>query len=96
MAEFAALTGNRRIEFLELHWPQVIASEVRLIRGKQRDKQVVEAISISPAFADLLKRLRTLATDDRLGAVFPNRHGNPYTEQRFKAMWSKLVARSDK
>ena len=42
----------------------------------------------------MLKRLRTLATDDRLGAVFPNRHGNPYTEQGFKAMWSKLVARS--
>ena len=51
MAEFAALTGNRRIEFLELHWPQVIASEVRLIRGKQRGKQVVEAIGISPALA---------------------------------------------
>ena len=94
MAEFAALTGNRRIEFLELHWPQVIASEVRLIRGKQRGKQVVEAIGISPALADLLKRLRTLVTDDRLGAVFPNRHGNLYTEQGFKAMWSKLVARS--
>jgi len=58
MAEFAALTGNRRIEFIELHWPQVSASEVRLIRGKQRDKQVVESVGISPALADLLKRLR--------------------------------------
>ncbi|MEO6922470.1 MAG: tyrosine-type recombinase/integrase [Bryocella sp.] len=94
MAEFAALTGNRRIEFLELHWPQISASEVRLIRGKQRDKQVVESVGISPALADLLNRLRSLATDDRLGAVFPNRHGNPYTDQGFKAMWSKLVARA--
>ena len=94
MAEFAALTGNRRIEFLELHWPQVSATEVRLIRSKQRDKQVVEAIAISPALADLLKRLRALATNNRLGAVFPNRQGNPYTDQGFKAMWSKLVAKA--
>ena len=91
MAEFAALTGNRRIEFLELHWPQISDTEARLIRGKQRDKQVVEVISISPALASLLVRLRGLAINDRLGAVFPNRAGNCYTEQGFKAMWSKLV-----
>lgn len=76
MAEFAALTGNRRIEFLELHWPQISDTEARLIRGKQRDKQVVEVISISPALAALLTRLRGLAKNDRLGAVFPNRAGN--------------------
>ena len=94
MAEFAALTGNRRIEFLELHWPQISESEVRLIRGKQREKQVVEVISISPALTSLLERLRGLAKNDRLGAVFPNRAGNCYTEQGFKAMWSKLVAKA--
>lgn len=94
MAEFAALTGNRRIEFLELHWPQISDTEARLIRGKQRDKQVVEVISISPALATLLTRLRALAKNDRLGAVFPNRAGNCYTEQGFKAMWSKLVLKA--
>lgn len=94
MAEFAALTGNRRIEFLELHWPQISETEVRLIRGKQRDKQVVEVVSISPALATLLERLRSLAKHDRLGAVFPNRAGNCYTEQGFKAMWSKLVLKA--
>ena len=91
MAEFAALTGIRRIEFLELHWPQISDTEARLIRGKQREKQIVEVISISPALAALLTRLRGLAKNDRLGAVFPNRAGNCYTEQGFKAMWSKLV-----
>ena len=95
MAEFAALTGNRRMEFLEMHWPQVSATEIRLIRGKQRDdKQVVEVVSISPALEVLLTQLRGLATDSRLGAVFRNRSGNPYTEQGFKAMWSKLVAKA--
>jgi len=94
MAEFAALTGSRRVEFLKLHWPQVGDTEVRLIRGKQRDKQVVEVIGISPALADLFVRLRALATNDKLGAVFPNRGGGPYTEQGFKAMWSKLVLKA--
>lgn len=94
MAEFAALTGNRRIEFLELHWPQISDTEVRLIRGKQRDKQVVEVLSISPALATLLSRLRTFAKNDRLGSVFPSRSGNCYTEQGFKAMWSKLVLKA--
>lgn len=94
MAEFAALTGNRRIEFLELHWPQISDTEVRLIRGKQREKQVVEVVSISPALAALLERLRGLAKNVRLGAVFPNRAGNCYTEQGFKAMWSKLVLKA--
>lgn len=94
MAEFAALTGNRRIEFLELHWPQIDETEIRLMRSKQRDKQVVEVISISPALAALLSRLRALAKNDRLGAVFPNRAGNCYTEQGFKAMWSKLVLKA--
>lgn len=94
MAEFAALTGNRRIEFLELHWPQVGADVIRLVRAKQRNRQVVEVISISPVLEDLLQRLRVLAADSRLGAVFPNRAGNPYTEQGFKAMWSKLVKKA--
>ena len=94
MAEFAALTGCRRVEFLKMHWPQVGDTELRLIRGKQRDKQVVEVIGISPALADLFTRLRLLATNEKLGAVFPNRGGGPYTEQGFKAMWSKLVLKA--
>ena len=94
MAEFAALTGNRRIEFLDLHWPQVGTDVIRLVRAKQRNRQVVEVVSISPALEDLLQRLRALAKDSRLGTVFPNRSGNPYTEQGFKAMWSKLVKKA--
>lgn len=95
MAEFAALAGNRRMEFLQLHWPQIDALEIRLIRGKQRDgKLVVEAVAISPAMQSLIDRLRVLAFNDKHGPVFRNRHGNCYTEAGFKSMWSKLVAKA--
>ena len=40
----------------------------------------------------LLGRMLALATNEKYGAVFHNRAGNPYTESGFKAMWSKLVA----
>lgn len=90
MAEFAALTGNRRVEFLRLHWPQV-GDVVRLIRAKQRGRQTVEVVTVSEALQALFDRLRPLAKDDRMGAVFPTRGGNPYTDAGFKAMWSKLM-----
>ncbi|MGE5866560.1 MAG: tyrosine-type recombinase/integrase [Rhizobacter sp.] len=92
-AEYAALAGNRRVEFLALHWSQV-GDVVRLFRAKQRGRQTVELVAISEALAALFDRMRALAKDDRVGAVFPNRHGNPYTEAGFKAMWSKLMTQA--
>ncbi len=91
MAEFASLTGSRRVEFLHLHWPQVGKDVVRLVRAKQRKRQVVESLTISPALDALLSKLRATASNPTLGAVFPNKHGNPYTDQGFKAVWGRLV-----
>lgn len=88
-AEFAALAGSRQVEFLGLHWSQISETEIRLMRAKQRAG--VEKVEISPALAGLLARLRTVARDDKLGAVFPNRHGNPYTGDGFASMWQKLI-----
>ena len=34
---------------------------------------------------------RPLAKNDRIGAVFPNRQGNPYTRDGFSSMWQKLM-----
>jgi integrase len=93
MAEFAALSGNRRAEFLKLHWPQV-GDVVRLMRAKQRGRPTVEVLGISDALQRLFDRMRALAKDPRVGAVFPTVKGDPYTEQGFKAMWSKLVAKA--
>jgi integrase len=91
-AEYAALAGSRKIEFLRLHWPQVGEHDVRLMRGKQRSGAAkIEKVRISPALRHLLERLRPLARDDRLGAVFPNRQGNPYTSDGFSSMWQKLI-----
>lgn len=91
-AEFAALAGSRQVEFLGLHWSQVSETEVRTMRAKQHGGATkVEKIAISPALADLLQRLRAVARDDKLGAVFPNRQGNPYTSDGFASMWQKLI-----
>jgi len=91
-AEFCALAGSRKAEFLRLHWSQVSDTEIRLMRAKQHGgAERVERITISPALAELLQRLRGVAKDDKLGAVFPNRNGNPYTDSGFAAMWQKLV-----
>lgn len=91
-AEFAALAGNRQIEFRGLHWSQVSEDEIRVMRAKQHGGAVkVEKIAISPAMRELLTRLRTVAKDDKLGAVFPNRQGNPYTADGFASMWQKLI-----
>jgi Phage integrase family len=91
-AEFAALAGSRRIEFLDLHWPQVGADVVRLARAKQRGRETVDVVAISPALATLLDRMRALSKDGgRLGPVFPNRDGNAHSERGFKTAWSRLM-----
>lgn len=92
MAEFAALAGNRRIEFRTLSWAQISETEARLMRGKQRDGNViVEVVAISPALQSLFDRMRVLAKDDRMGYVFPTMKGNAYTDSGFKGMWNKLM-----
>lgn len=94
-AEFAALSGNRKIEFLAAAWPQVSDDAVRLMRRKQRGARVTtEVVQRSPALDDLLARLRLVATDDRMGVLFPNRSGNAYTDSGFKGMWNKLVLKA--
>lgn len=91
-AEFAALVGARQAELLPLHWPQWGTDEVRLQRAKQRAGVVkVDRIESSPALAELRARLQAVAPDGRLGAVFANRQGNPYTSAGFAAMWGKLM-----
>lgn len=90
-ARFAALAGSRQIEFLGLHWPAWDDAEVRLRRAKQRQgAEKVERVASSPALAALRVELQALARDGRVGAVFPNRRGNPYTSSGFAAMWGKL------
>jgi integrase len=94
-AEYAALAGNRKAEFIDLAWPQIDESAgiIRTKRAKQRGKkrgEVIEHVEITPAIAELLQRLRAARKDDCL-YVFSNRYGTHYTPEGFKAMWSKLM-----
>ena len=94
-AEYAAGAGNRKVEFLDLAWPQIdrAAGHIRIKRAKQRGKkrgEVIEQIEITPHITHLLNRLDAVRKNDCL-YVFPNRSGNAYTQAGFKAMWQKLM-----
>jgi integrase len=93
MAEFAAYSGSRRVEFLRLTRHQIDRQRgvVRVLRGKQRGAVVWEEIAIGEQMEDLLNRLDL---DEAKEWVFRNRFGNPYSEQGFKAMWSKLIGKA--
>jgi integrase len=97
MAEFASLGGNRGMEFRLLTWPQVGETEIRIIRGKQREgKEVVEVFPMHGAVVGLMDRMRGLAKDVRYGWVFPNAKGGSYTAQAFKLGWNRLKAAARK
>jgi integrase len=93
MAEFAALTGNRRAEFRTLHWPQVDEEIIRLTRAKQRgNREKRELVAVSEALKTVLARVKALEGYNPMGAVFrAPRTGNPYSEPGFKAMWNRLM-----
>ncbi|WP_081073817.1 tyrosine-type recombinase/integrase [Burkholderia territorii] len=90
-AEYAALAGNRKVEFLDLAWPQIdeVAGTIRTKRAKQRG-EVIEQIEVTPALTELIGRLRAVRKDDCL-YVFSNRYATHYTPAGFKSMWSKLM-----
>lgn len=94
MAEFAALTGNRRIEFRTLHWPQVDDEIIRLTRAKGRKgKAKRELVAVSVALQAVLDRMKALPGYHPMGPVFrAPRTGNAYAESGFKAMWNRLMA----
>ena len=92
MAEFAACSGNRRVEFKGLHWPQVDEKSIRLMRAKQRagDAPIVEVLEVSPALADLLARMRAISGSNKTGPVFPAARGGVYKDRAFKSAWTRL------
>lgn len=92
MAEFAAYGGNRRVEFLDLTWPQIDrdAGVIRVERAKQRGVVVWEKIEIGPHMAALLDRIER---GESL-YVFRNKHGNPYTARGFMANWGRWMVQA--
>lgn len=99
MAEFAALAGSRRIEFLHLTLPQIDdkSAVIRLMRAKQHSgAKRVENVLISQAMEDLVKRLRSLPRPDGCLHVFVTRDGNPYTDTGFASTWQRAMAKAVK
>lgn len=96
MAQFAALAGNRRAEFLKLHWPQVDDEVVRLTRAKQRgSRQMREVVELSAALKEVFDRMRAIPGYSAMGAVFrAPRTSNAYSESGFKAMWGRLMKKA--
>ena len=94
MAEFAALAGSRRIEFLDIQIPQIDAENgvIRLMRAKQHGgSKRQETISMGPAMQDLVVRMLRLPRPDTSLHVFVNQKGNPVTESGFTTAWQRAM-----
>lgn len=94
MAEFAAMAGSRRIEFLNLALPQIDSEEsiIRLFRAKQHfGKKKAENIIITPQLEGLIERMRKLERPDGCLTVFVTRDGNAYSEEGFSSMWQRVM-----
>lgn len=91
MAQFAAKTGARRTEFLRATVFQVKDHEARLGRAKQRDgAEVVDVVELDEAAMAVLAAIKR----ENCQFLFPTRSRRPYTEQGFKAMWSKAMKKA--
>lgn len=96
MAEYASLVGSRRVEFLDLSWPQIDEAEgvIRTKRAKQRGNkkgEVIEMVAITPALQALIDRLKVLRQERGMAClyVFPTRDNNPYNDRGFKTLWAR-------
>jgi len=97
MAEFAAIAGSRRIEFIHLTLPQIDSDDgiIELMRAKQHGgNKRVENIVITPGMEDMVRRLRALPRPDECLHVFTTRDGNPYTESGFNSTWQRALRRA--
>lgn len=97
-AEYASLAGSRRIEFLDLAWPQIDekAGVIRTKRAKQRGKkrgEVVEVLTITPNLQSLIDRLKALRAERGTDClyVFPTRENNAYSTEGFETLWQRCV-----
>jgi len=97
MAEFIALTGNRRVEFMRLEREAVDLATgiIRTQRAKQHDGRVkAEEIIIDPALHSLLERILTLPRPEGSSHLFLTRDGNPYSDSAFQSTWQRAIVKA--
>lgn len=94
MAKFAALTGRRRAEFLRLHKSDLTDEGIRIgfAKAKVHEARRQGLIEWTPALRQVVGEMQSLERPTDSLFVWVNRRGQPYTEQGFKAMWSKIMA----
>ena len=96
MAKFIALTGRRRAEFIGMTKADLADDGIRVTYAKGRVDDPVKRglIEWTPALHAVIDELKSIERPGAVGSVYlwTNRAGQPYTEQGFKAMWSKAMA----
>lgn len=98
MGRFAALAGRRRIEFLTLRKDQLTDEGVEFTFAKAKADEATRkgVIEWTPALRQVIDDAKAIKRPSKKPPplsiyVFPNRSGQAYTDQGFKAMWSKIM-----
>lgn len=97
MAEFIALTGNRRVEFMRLERDAIdlAAGVICTQRVKLHDGRVkAEEIIIGPALHGLLERILALPCPEGSSHLFLTRDGNPYSDSAFQSTWQRAIVKA--
>lgn len=98
MAQFAALTGRRRAEFLTLRRDALTDEGIvfSFAKAKAGESKRHGLIEWTPALRETISAAGNIKRPGKAPPaslyVFPNRSGQAYTESGFKAMWSKIMA----
>jgi integrase len=103
-AEYASLSGSRKVEFTKLVWSQIDdeAGEIRVKRAKQRGgkrETITDVIQMTSRLRSFLVRLHEMHAKRAAAkpnapetfVVFPTRSGSAYTARGFKTLWQRCV-----
>ena len=101
MARFAALTGRRRAEFIRMRKSDLRDDgiQIEFAKAKAGEARRNRLIEWTPALREVfdelarLERPRSAKRPAPVESLFvwPNRDGQPYTDDGFKAMWTKIM-----
>jgi integrase len=92
MAKFAALSGRRRAEFIQMRKDDLTPDGIRVgfAKAKKNEADRKGLIGWTPELHEIFRELETIGRQPSI-FVWTNRQGQPYTEAGFKAMWNKIM-----
>ena len=92
VAEYASLSGNRKIETLAIKKDQIDFKNaiIRTQRAKQRGWKIkTDLIEITPKMEALLLKIPSLSRNSN--NLFPTMKNTRYTSSDFRTMWNKCI-----